>query len=258
MKIILDCREKDLITLIRTMVYEFELEIEVKQLPLGDIIIAAGDQQLLIIERKTLRDLAASIKDGRYKEQSFRLDQTEMPNHNIMYMIEGSMQNYKSHYTKIPKRTLYSAILELNYRKGFSVMKTQNIQETAEYILRSADKMRREIVKDGSWHGYYNGGKQTKEYCSVVKKVKKNNLTADNIASVLLCQVPGISAKTALAIMNKYSCLYDLLADIKKNEKCLDEVMYETKNGKKRHISKNAISNIITLLCGKPVLKINI
>ena len=53
MKIILDCREKDLITLIRTMVYEFGLEIEVKQLPLGDIIIANGEQQLVIIERKS-------------------------------------------------------------------------------------------------------------------------------------------------------------------------------------------------------------
>ena len=258
MKLILDCREKGLIKYINKRVPEFNITVEVKQLLLGDIEIVDEEKKILIIERKTLRDLAASIKDSRYKEQSFRLSNIEHPNHNIIYLIEGSLQEYKSTYTRIPKRTLYSAMLELNYRKGFSVFRTQNLYETGEYLLRITDKLRREKEGKGDCLGFYNGGKQTKDYCSVVKKAKQKNLTAETIGSVLVCQLPGISAKTALAIMEHYSCLYDLLNAIKQNEKCLDKITYETKAGSRRHISKSAINNIITFLCGKKVLKVEI
>ena len=53
---------------------------------LGDVIITNDkDEEVLIIERKTLRDLAASIKDGRYLEQSFRLNNCNCHNHHIIY-----------------------------------------------------------------------------------------------------------------------------------------------------------------------------
>ena len=44
-----------------------------KNLDLGDIIIEYNDIPLIIIERKTIPDLLASIKDGRYKEQKKRI-----------------------------------------------------------------------------------------------------------------------------------------------------------------------------------------
>lgn len=50
-------------------------EIKSERLPLGDIILhdPVSDKDIVLFERKTLNDLAASIQDGRYKEQSFRL-----------------------------------------------------------------------------------------------------------------------------------------------------------------------------------------
>ena len=45
-----------------------------------------------LIERKSLNDLESSIKDGRYNEQSLRLDKYDLANHNIYYLIE---LNYK-------------------------------------------------------------------------------------------------------------------------------------------------------------------
>ena len=41
----------------------------------------------LIFERKSLADLISSIKDGRYIEQSFRLSECSLDNHNIYYII---------------------------------------------------------------------------------------------------------------------------------------------------------------------------
>ena len=65
-----DNREKKLIPLINALNedfnYNFEIKIEV--LDLGDIIICDDKgSEKLIIERKTLSDLASSIKDGRYE-----------------------------------------------------------------------------------------------------------------------------------------------------------------------------------------------
>ena len=52
----------------------------------------------MIIERKTLNDLASSIKDGRYKEQGYRLSNCSLHNHNIFYLIEDNLSSYNSKF----------------------------------------------------------------------------------------------------------------------------------------------------------------
>jgi len=248
MKIKVDSRENALYKLIIPMCKNLSLNMEIitETLPVGDIIIMDGEEELLIIERKTLRDLAGSIKDGRYEEQSYRLNNIKMHNHNIIYLIEGNFNFYNEKYMRIPKKTLYSAMFCIQYYKGFSLMRTANLAETTEYILRLTDKMMRE--KDS--HGYYNGGDQqpVKDYCTVAKRVKKNNLTFENIGSVILSQIPGVSSVTSLAILKKYGSLFDLLDTLKKTPQCLDDFVYLTKKGTKRHLSKTCIENIIKFL----------
>jgi hypothetical protein len=94
----------------------------------GEITIDGDDY---VIERKTLRDLAASIKDGRYEEQSYRLNGLQHHNHNIIYLIEGDMYHFNAFKDRIDKQTLYSAMFSINFFKGFSVMRSNNIEETA-------------------------------------------------------------------------------------------------------------------------------
>ena len=83
MEIKVDYRETDLIAELK----KTNLQISIENLPIGDIILLDGNKELLIIERKTLRDLASSLRDGRYAEQSFRLDKHPLHNHNIIYLI---------------------------------------------------------------------------------------------------------------------------------------------------------------------------
>ena len=69
-----------------------------ENIPLGDVIILDDLNctiERVIIERKSLTDLAASIRDGRYAEQSFRLNECSMHNHTIYYAIEGDLRTYK-------------------------------------------------------------------------------------------------------------------------------------------------------------------
>ena len=75
---------------------------------------------------------------------------------------------------KVQSNTLYTAIFSLNYYKGFSVIRTIDINETAEYILRMCDKFHREKKKVSY---YESGEKNEKKYVDVIKKEKEKHNT---------------------------------------------------------------------------------
>ena len=96
MLIRIDNREQDLIRLMNQLIITVptfkELQISVEVLPIGDIIFTEDDVDKVIIERKSVSDLLASIKDGRYEEQSYRLNGIQgHANHNTIYLIEGDV-----------------------------------------------------------------------------------------------------------------------------------------------------------------------
>ena len=160
MKIKIDVRERELIPIIQNLNEEEKkpITIEVENLPLGDIIICEENEKTgeitehIIIERKKVSDLAASITDGRYNEQSYRLDKIEHPNHNIVYLIEGRIDTFNSRYSRITPTALYTSLTTINYFKGFSVWRSLSMQETAVMIIRSASK----IGKMDDPDGYYS------------------------------------------------------------------------------------------------------
>ncbi len=295
----IDNREKDLIKILPSLLkmYEFDTHhtIVIENIPLGDIVIyktqedKLNDNPIVIIERKSLTDLASSIRDGRYNEQSLRLYHTNTHNHNIWYIIEGNIKYYSPKYTKVDAKALYSSIVSLNYYKGFTVFRTFDIVETAEFIIRSVDKIHREKKIQPYYQNY---GSQNSEiitnldnlenksgeksilkenikeiinkepltqieqqqykldvpYSNTVKKVKKNNLTPENIGEVILSQIPGISNITSLAIMKHYGSLYNLIIQLGKDQSCLDTFKYKTSSGQIRKISSSSIQNIINYL----------
>ena len=103
-----------------------------------------NDKELIIVERKTINDLASSIRDNRYNEQSYRLTECELHNHYIYYLIEGGLSNLNH---RVNKQSILSAITSLSYFKGFSVYRTLSVTESAEWLIRCADKIGRETKK---------------------------------------------------------------------------------------------------------------
>lgn len=230
-----DYREKKLLKLLESYktMYEYKhIKLEVVNLELGDFIICDDlGRENVIFERKSLSDLASSIKDGRYAEQSFRLNNYNFHNHNIVYIIEGDMRYWTmkgGKFNKMPIKTFYTTILSLQYYKGFSVMRTLNTNETAEYILHSADKISRSKNKCYS-DTSGNKTRDIKDYANVVNKVKKKNITPDNIGEILLSQLPGISSSIAKVIIKKFGTLYKLIKAIDDDPKCLNDIKIDTR-----------------------------
>ena len=167
------------------------------------------------------------------------------------------------------KKMCLSAIFSLNHFKGFSVLRTTNMQETAELVLAFADKIGREYSKGKN--GFYMtcpppvttlsntlipesnteniGSQEPAAYANVVKKVKKENITPGNIGEIILSQIPGISSVTANAIIRHFGSIVGLIEklnnpDLKKE---FENITYMT-NGKTRRIGKTAYESIVLFI----------
>lgn len=277
MKVIIDERETSLYekcnSIVNTEGHCTNIQLSKKVIPLGDIILNTDeDKPVCIIERKSLTDLLASIKDGRYEEQSHRLlNASGLVPHNIIYIIEGQISQLRS---LMEKKIIYSSIASLNFFKGFSVFRTNSVQETAELIVWISDKIDRNFTKGiipaylriiSNMQPLANSTIESPDvqlstetsstpipsYVNFVKKVKKDNITPDNIGEILLSQIPGISSVTAQAIMKLYPSFPRLIQELGKNPECLNNTSYES-NGKTRKISKACIESVKQYLIDKP------
>jgi len=245
-----------------------------ENLPLGDIIIYDNNnKEKIIIERKTVKDLAASIKDGRYSEQSFRLTNCSQHNHNIMYLIEGNLDGFK-HYSdqRVNQNVLWSAIVSLNYFKGFSIIKTSSLKESCDFLIclinkvdkekdkkpyYSTSNINQEINNNENNNEHNNNTDENKEYVDVIKRSKKDNIDQSNILQIMLCQIPNISIASAKAVCDKYQNMKELVEDLsEEGTNCLDDIMIKTsgikEDGKQklRKLSKTCKENIKNFILG--------
>ena len=241
MKLVIDSREpeKFYTEIKNNLNQEINIEIVRDNLDVGDFHIYKNNKDLpdFIIERKSINDLLSSIKDGRYNEQSFRLNNFPIHNHNIYYLIEGSIEYIKNEQNK---RIVYSSIFTISHFKGFSILNTFNINHSINLIIKFIEK----LFKEDKKISYYNNSENQIEadYSQVVKSSKKANITKDNILEIMLMQIPNISKSIAYLVSKEFKTLKNLIENIEKNPNCLDNLKYEGDN--KRKISKTAISNI--------------
>ena len=251
MHIKIDCREQELLKKCLAFaelrnVLSDQIKITSESLPLGDIIIYdEKNVEQAMFERKSLADLASSIRDGRYKEQSFRLNACSLHNHNIYYLVEGDLRFYKPYKSSIDQNALMSAMISVSFFKGFSVYRTMNANETAEFILQFALKLMKE--KKSSF--YLAPPVEEPVYSAMLtKRIKKENVTPQNIGEVMLSQIPFVSNTVAVAVMQHYKTFSQLMAALAEGTTALNTIYVETKNGQKKKINKTCISNIYSYL----------
>lgn len=246
MLIKVDVREKDMLQVIeKRPAYTNNIDVQGLALPLGDCIICDPDgTERVIIERKTLRDLAASIRDGRYNEQSCRLSACSVHNHQIIYLIEGNLEEYIAGHSHVTKDALISAMISLNFFKGFSVHRTLSIEESVTWLFQLAKKL-----GSKSQPGYFEtGGGVPQKYGEVVKRIKKDCVTKDNIGAIMLSQIPNVSHSIAEGIMNQYKNINNLIQVLQQDPDALACIKLTGKTGKSRTIPKPARENIFKFL----------
>lgn len=107
-----------------------QVRYEVRRLSVGDFLWicrcrSSAREFVLphIVERKRMDDLAASIKDGRYHEQKFRLSDSGIAD--VVYMVESRGGSNNAH-AGLPMATLYQAATNTQVHNGFAVRYTDS------------------------------------------------------------------------------------------------------------------------------------
>lgn len=203
MEIIIDNRENSLIKLL-----EENKEVFIKKnLEIGDIQFIENDKLIYIVERKTINDLGASIKDGRYKEQKMRL----LSNHsnNIYYIIEGNIDDCNT----LNRKALLGSIINMSFRDNIKVISSNNIKDTYDIILQIRRK-----YDEGKFKKIENS---TDNYVSSIKMNKKENMSKELCNIVQLATIPGVSQKISKIILEKYGSMSNLIEEYKKTDNLL-------------------------------------
>ena len=267
----IDARETALIIHLKKMLPVASIEIVIEQLCLGDCVICDNSlNEIVLFERKTLQDLASSIQDGRYSEQGYRLDKHPLPNHCIYYIIEGNINLYKPFSGTINKQALLSSIVSIGFSKGFSIHKTLNVEETAEWIMHFAHKLdsgitpyklpmceytplpsqinKENTVSTSSITIPLTTPTSDISYASVVPKKKCSYVNPENIGIIMLSQIPGVSSGAAAAILEKFGSFHILINIMTADPKCLNSITTINKTGGIRKLTSTCIKNIFAFL----------
>ena len=230
-KLVVDIRETKLVKLFKENQDSLGFEVSYENLDIGDFHILYGESQRIIhiYERKTLTDLLASIKDSRYSEQKIRLLEVDK-SVKISYIIE----DYRS-FTSIKDSSLLGSICSLTLLNNFGMFYTKDINDTyfllkeiMNRIVKSPSKFIKTAEKKDEGKDEGNDtGKDTETI--IVTKKKSSNITKSNIIVNFLSQIPGISTKTASAIMIYHPSISDLILKLNTLETDKEKIEYLSK-----------------------------
>lgn len=200
--------EKSLIAAFESL----DIKYQTEPMDVGDIQIRTYNKETdeysieLIIERKEGKDLAASIKDGRYEEQKARIasafSDTFGPK-NVYYLIEKFPEpNGVYGYDKTIRKAMWSSITNTLYRDNYQVFQSKNVTESAEFISSLKNTVHKFKL------GKYDD-KQLKIHESILKKKK---VTPDDFLQNSLCLIKGVQEDIAIPIVEKYETFACLIA----------------------------------------------
>ena len=247
-ELVIDTRERELIENLQKT-----NKIIVEQLDVGDILFRQDGETVLVIERKSVSDLKASICDGRGREQKARL-LGSTPKHRIMYLIEGSLnKSLDSKISGLPVSTLVGSLVNTQLRDGIKVYKTDSIDESTNFLCKLHDK----LMKDGD--NYFKEdeeqGVSASKYSSTLKKQKKANMTPQVWLISQLSLIPQVTEKIAIVIAEKYPTVKDLILEYESTpehlrEKLLTDLKFLLKNGKSRRVGDKISSRIYQFFYG--------
>jgi ERCC4-type nuclease len=206
---VLDTREAGLAAALTGLGVPFRVE----PLSAGDFwIVSADGEPLLVAERKTFADFAASNTDGRYREQRARLMAMRGAGAAVLYVLEGSWSvgetrawGAASHPMTEP--TMKRLLARLTLRYGMPVLAADNTTATAQWCrvllaqLRDDPKV---FHPESGSIAESTAGAMT-AYTAALSPVKAANRTAGAVAAAMLGAIPGLGEKRVAAILAERS-----------------------------------------------------
>jgi len=250
-ELVLDNRERQLSDLLPDAVIE--------QLDIGDILFRIGEEIVLVIERKSVADLGASICDGRAREQKARLLHTGIPRDRVMFLVEGNLNKpLDKKVGSLSVGTLFGSMINTQLRDGVRVWRTSSLSETAEFVK----KLHQKLCADYNEFWKYNEGCEMSagNYSASLKKSKKANMTPKVWLIAQLSLIPQVTEKVAVEIVKWYPSIFALFSayeqfpdeDDRASDRAslLEDITYSTSSGKDRRLGPKLSKRIYSFMYG--------
>ena len=203
-----------------------------------------------VAERKTASDLSSSLKDGRYREQKYRLARAQLSG--IVYLVEGSLDPPRPPgqpaWGMLPAATLESAVDSSAFgSSSFVVHQTSNTLQTARYLHVYTQQLQ-------SMLGTVPNARLLFDYdiASFNERNRKDrNPTVADIFVKQLLAIEGVSAKKAMAVVLAYPTFAHLqeayadCPDEASRRKMLEKVPLPGGNRKLGPKASNAIAKAV-------------
>jgi len=210
---VFDSREQQLFADVKNFFPEEDqsIKISIEMLTIGDLLIKTEDQTpLLLIERKSVRDLVQSLKDGRYHDQRRRwlMFQTDFPNSRISLWVEGDI--ISTDMDPVIKSSLINSLFRLQSKYNIIVHQ----MKSRDSFVKSLYYILEKFVKDPN-HLLNNPTQNENELN--MKQYKKTTSTEETFWTCCLANVPGISYPTATKIVGVFPSLCEFIDEARNN-----------------------------------------
>ena len=172
--------------------------------------------------------MASSITDFRFREQKARLLDSYKDSSKIIYIIEGTKSILP--IGRINKNIIDSALLNLSFKHNYTVIFTQNTQDTLDNILLLCQKISKNELTAAPLTDF-----------SSIKKSDSQNVFVNQ-----LCVIKGTSIIIAKKIKEHYPSMNVLIEKYKKlnTEKEKELLLTNIQITEKRKLGKVLSTNI--------------
>jgi len=199
-----------------------EIAYQVLQITTADYVICAPNGNILCaIERKSLKDYAASLKDGRSENKQKLIDLRTEKRCKIFYIIEGPAHpSADTMFCGIRYRNIQSSIFHL-MMDDISIIPTSDTLDTARTLVAFVQSMNSYVRRRPEYHGAASGNNDT--------LTTPHRKTEDEIICDIWAAFPYISRTSATEYSRHWS-----IADISRKTYIADIQTFKI-NGRQIH-----------------------
>jgi ERCC4-type nuclease len=112
------------------------------QMTVGDYAVCRGNKILAIIERKSLEDYAASLKDGRHANKNKMTKLRDDIGCRVIYIVEGPLDpSPDKMFGRTPYKYIENSIYHIMIRDHILVLRTRDPVDTSKKLARFVESM---------------------------------------------------------------------------------------------------------------------
>lgn len=137
LEVIIDDREP--ISVEKELLAKGNLLVQRKRLDVGDYIF---DKDLLV-ERKTVLDFCASIKDGRLFKQVSKLSKNKIPS---MLILEGRQKDFNK--TDFTAQAIQGVMVSISLGFKIPILRSKGIKETVSIMLQGYKQLTKDKLQE--------------------------------------------------------------------------------------------------------------